>query len=47
MSSTVISVAIAILIIAAAIVWLIKSGREQAHHLDRLHINPEETEKKD
>ncbi len=32
------SVIVAVVIVAAGLYWLIRSGRKEAHHLDDLHI---------
>ncbi len=41
------SVIVAVVIVAAGLYWLIRSGRKEAQHLDDLHIPPEAGEKKD
>ncbi len=36
------SVIVAAIFMAVVIYWFIRSQREQAHHLDNLHITPQE-----
>jgi len=34
-----ISLIIGIVIIAAVLLWIFRSGKKESHHLDKLHIN--------
>ncbi len=39
------SLIIGIVIVAAVIVWIFRSGKKESHHLDRLHINSTNSER--
>ncbi len=43
----ILSLTVAVVIAAAVIYWLIRSGQKEAHHLDDLHIAPKAGEKED
>lgn len=40
-----ISLIIGIIIVAAVIIWIFRSGKKESHHLDKLHINSTRGEK--
>jgi hypothetical protein len=44
---TAISIVLAILIVAAVIYLMFRSGNKEAHHLDDLHISPPSGPKKE
>ncbi len=35
----------AVILVAAVLYWLVRAEKEEAHHLDKLHISPTEKDK--